>query len=239
MLEGYADFVLPTLTAGMRVLDVGCGDGAVTLCLGTAAHPIQVLGVDPDEGAIALARKAAARASVTTVDFLAGDPRHLPLPESVVDVVFAHALLEHVRDPQVILRELARVLVPGGTLALSTADWGRAKLRPRTANVEAALRGRHVLHRRRGGDPFAGRRVGDWVLRAGFRNVRERVRHYPDIAYHDLAQQVEDELAAALRSPDVGPDPQLASAARSAWMWVRSGQGEFAQCWVEVLATAP
>ncbi|MBK1785056.1 class I SAM-dependent methyltransferase [Prauserella cavernicola] len=237
MLEGYAGFVLPRLEPGMRVVDVGCGRGAITLSLGSAAHPIHVLGVAADTGDLAHARKAAEQARVSTVDFVAASPDGIPLATSSVDVVFSHGLLEHVADPQAVLAECARVLRPGGTLAVSTSDWSKAKLRPKTANVDAALRGRHLLHRRAGGNPFAGRHVTDWVLRAGFRDVRSKTKHHPGPAYRELAEQVETELAAAIRSQDGSADQQLASAARSAWMWVRDGSGEFAQCWTEVLAT--
>ncbi|TKG69981.1 class I SAM-dependent methyltransferase [Prauserella endophytica] len=234
MLEGYAGFALPRLEPGMRVVDVGCGRGAITLSLGTAAHPISVLGVDADVAEVALARKSAERARVSTVDFIAACPEGLPLPSSSVDVVFSHALLEHVPQPQAVLAECARVLRPGGTLAVSTPDWSKAKLRPKTANVDAALRGRHLLHRRAGGDPFAGRHVADWVVRAGFRDVRAKARFHAEIGYRELAERVEAELAEAIH---IRQDQQLASAARSAWMWVRNGNGEFAQCWMEVLAT--
>ncbi|WP_199429959.1 class I SAM-dependent methyltransferase [Qaidamihabitans albus] len=240
MLEGYAPetagFVLPLLGSGMCVLDVGCGRGSVTLSLGTAVHPVYALGVDADPEQLAFARTAARRASVSTVDFVAAVPHALPLPRGSVDVVFSHALLEHVPAPLDVLAEFARVLRPGGTLALSTADWSRAKLRPKTANVDAALRGQYLLHRRAGGDPFAGRRVGEWVQRAGFRDVRSRARHHEGIGYRELARSVEERLAAAVQSPVGERDPQLASAARSAWMWVRGGGGDFSQCWVEVLA---
>lgn len=236
VLEGYTGFVVPLLRSGMRVIDVGCRDEASTRSLGTAAHPIEVLGLTWSHGDGLAARNAARRASVSTVDFVVGEPHRLPLPAGSVDVVFCHDVVEHVVAPWPVLTEFFRVLRPGGTLALSTVDWGRVKLRPRTANVDAALRGRHVLHRRAGGDPFAGRRVPEWLRRAGFHDVRSRVRYYPGGDYLALAREVEASLAAAIDGPG-GLDQQLVSAARSAWMWVRGGQGEFSQCWVETLAT--
>ncbi|MEU3272672.1 methyltransferase domain-containing protein [Saccharomonospora sp. NPDC006951] len=241
MLEGYAadaaGFVLPMLQPGNRVIDVGCGQGALTLSLGTATHPLRVVGVDTDHGEVTAARRAAARASVSTVDFVESDLTNLPFSTASIDVAFSLGLLERHPRPREVIVELSRVLRPGGLLAVSTVDWSKAKLRPKTANVDAALRGRQLLHRRGGGDPFAGRRVAEWVERAGFREVRSRARYRQDIGYKELARKVEAELAAAIQTDDGARDQQLASAARSAWMWVRDGSGDFSQCWVEVLAT--
>jgi SAM-dependent methyltransferase len=235
-VPGDAGFVLPLLRPGMRVLDVGCGLGAVTLAFATAVHPVHVLGIDPAPGQLARADVVARRRGVSSVDFVAGSADRLPLPDTAVDVVFAHALIERVPDPAHVLAELFRVLRPGGTLALSTSDWGRAKLRPRTANVDAALRGYFLLLRGSGGDPFAGRRVAERVERAGFQDVRARARHRPGLEYRELAGRVESGLAEALGQPG-GHNPQLASAARSAWSWARGGRGEFSQCWTELIAT--
>ncbi|WP_245976333.1 class I SAM-dependent methyltransferase [Amycolatopsis palatopharyngis] len=235
-VPGDAGFVLPLLRPGMRVLDVGCGLGAVTLGFGTAVHPVQVLGVDPEPERLVRAGGVARRRGISTVDFAAGAAFRLPVQDTAFDVVFAHALIERTKDPGDLLAELFRVLRPGGTLALSTSDWSRAKLRPRTANVDAALRGYFLLLRARGEDPFAGRRVAEHVERAGFGDVRARSRHRPGLEYRVLAERVESGLAEALRTPGA-PNPQLASAARSAWSWARGGGGEFSQCWTELVAT--
>lgn len=225
----------------MRVLDVGCGEGVTTRSLGTAVHPIHVLGLGPDPDELARARRATRHAAVSTAEFLCAEPDRLPLPAACVDVVFCHDLLEHLPRRAAVLREFFRVLRPGGTLSLSTVDWGRAQLRPKTVNVDAALRGRHLVYRRAGGDPFAGKRVVEWVEHAGFRDIRSRVRYHPGGSYRQLAQDIEAYLAAAIQETLQGPegvwDQQLASAARSARMWARGDSGEFSQCWVETLAT--
>ncbi|WP_165777525.1 class I SAM-dependent methyltransferase [Amycolatopsis antarctica] len=230
----HASFLLPSLRPDALVLDVGCGPGSITSGLGTMAG--RVLGVDREPGQLELARTATRRPSRSTVDFAVADAEALPLRDSCVDAIFAHALVEHLGRPDAALAEFARVLRPGGVLAVSTSDWSRARLRPATANVVAALRGHYLLRRRAGGDPFAGRHLVDRVRQAGFADVRSKVRYRQDMGYEDLARYVESRLVSALSSAD-GDREQLASAARSAWVWARAGRGDFEQCWVEVLAT--
>ncbi|WP_052328498.1 class I SAM-dependent methyltransferase, partial [Saccharomonospora saliphila] len=173
---------------------------------------------------------------VTTIDFAVAAETALPLPSASVDLVHARGVLGRRPDPIAVLTEFSRVLRPGGTLAVATPDWGRVRLRPRTANVDAALRGWYQLHRRAGGDPYAGRRVDEWARRAGFRDIRSHTRYVDDYDYRGLARDVEADLAGAVRTPDGVVDQQLASAARSAWMWVRGGPGDVSRCWVETIA---
>lgn len=207
-----AVFAQPLFGPGMGFVDVGCGPGSITL------------GIDNGH------RKS-------TVDFLVADACALPFAEASVDVVFAHAVFEHLKEPGVALAELRRVLKPSGALALSTSDWSRARLRPKTANVDAALRGHYLLCRRAGGDPFAGRSISAAVTAAGFTDVRAKTRYRTDATYRALATYVEARLVTALETATTPDRDQLASAARSAWSWARSGDGDFAQCWTELLAT--
>lgn len=230
-----AAFAQPLFRPGMWVVDLGCGPGSITL--GLAAES-RVTGVDRDAGQVALAREAARRAGRSTVDFVVGSAYDLPFASGCVDVAFSHALFEHLARPADALAELRRVLRPGGRLALSTSDWSKARLRPKTANVDAALRGHYLLRRRAGGDPFAGRHIAEECVRAGFTEVASRAKYREDMSYRALAKYVESRLDEAIVDPAYARDrDQLASAARSAWMWTRGGDGDFSQCWVEVTAT--
>ena len=230
-----ATFAQPLFRPGMWVVDLGCGPGSITLGL---APESRVTGVDRDAGQVELARAAARRTGRSTVDFLVASAYDLPFADASVDVAFSHALFEHLARPLDALAELRRVLRPGGRLALSTSDWSKARLRPKTANVDAALRGHYLLRRRAGGDPFAGRHIADECARAGFTEVVSRAKYREDMTYRDLAKYVESRLDAAIADPAYARDrDQLASAARSAWTWARGGDGDFSQCWVEVTAT--
>lgn len=230
-----ATFAQPLFRPGTWVVDLGCGPGSITLGLAPGSR---VTGVDRDADQVAMARSAARRAGRSTVDFLVASAYDLPFADSSVDVAFSHALFEHLARPLEALAELHRVLKPGGRLALSTSDWSKARLRPKTANVDAALRGHYLLRRQAGGNPFAGRVIADQCATAGFTEIVSRARYREDMSYRDLAKYVESRLDAAVADPTSGRDrDQLASAARSALTWVRGGDGDFSQCWVEVTAT--
>ncbi|HET6499355.1 MAG TPA: methyltransferase domain-containing protein [Amycolatopsis sp.] len=223
-----AGFVLRLLRPGMHVLDVACGPGTIT-------HGFVPL-VGAEGRVLGLDIEPAQFPEESTVDLMAGSVYALPIAADSIDIVFAHALFEHLARPAHALVELRRVLRPGGTLAVSTSDWSRARLRPRTANVDAALRGHYLLRRRSGGDPFAGRNIATQVGQAGFRDIHTHSRFRPDMPYRALAKYIESRLDDALNASATDRD-QLASAARSAWSWSHASDGDFTQCWVELTAT--
>lgn len=235
-----AAFLIESLghSRNYRIVDLGCGAGAMTVGLGQALPTSQALGIDTNAERIDDALQAAEQMGLTNIDFRVASAYELPLAEHTVDVVFAHALFEHLAEPTLALAEAMRILRPGGTLAIATSDWSKAKFNPKTANVDAAMRGHYILRQRAGGDPFAGRRIVDHVRNAGFTAVTSKTVHRVDLGYTELAEYIESRLAEALAQPD-GGDLQLASAARSAAAWASSGRGDVKQCWVEVLATAP
>ena len=75
----------PALVLGKRVLDLGCGDGR--FALGVASLAASVEGLDPDEEAIGVAKKAARKAGARNVRFSVGAAQLLPHPDSAFDVV--------------------------------------------------------------------------------------------------------------------------------------------------------
>lgn len=98
-----------------RVLDVGCGDGVLT-CV-AASRGARVVGVDPDSSMLGAARARADRAGVKA-DFLDGHIERLRFADASFDAVVAVTVLCFVSDASAALREMARVLRPGGRVVL-------------------------------------------------------------------------------------------------------------------------
>ena len=106
------------LVAGARVLDAGCGVGYGTALL-AAAGTREITGVDVAADAVAAAAEAHPLARFTTADI-----RELPFPDEAFDVVVCFEVIEHIRDQDSVIAELARVLAPGGVLAISSPNRG-------------------------------------------------------------------------------------------------------------------
>jgi arsenite methyltransferase len=101
---------------GGVALDVGAGPGSITTSLAHAAGPDGLaLGIDISEPMLARAVRAAAGPQV---GFLRADAQRLPFRDETVDVAVSIAVLQLIPDPAAALSEIARVLKPGGRLAV-------------------------------------------------------------------------------------------------------------------------
>jgi ubiquinone/menaquinone biosynthesis C-methylase UbiE len=108
---------------GLRVLDVGCGTGNLLLALGRERTGLDLVGLDPDPRALAMAGRKAGRAGVA-VDWRRGFAEELPFADASVDRVFSSMMLHHLDPPAkaAMLAELRRVLRPDGVLVLADMD---------------------------------------------------------------------------------------------------------------------
>jgi SAM-dependent methyltransferase len=152
----------------MRLLDVGCGPGAITLGLAEAVDPGDVVGIDTQGSQVERARTLASDRGVANVRFEVADIYHLPFLDGAFDVVFAHAVLMHLREPVQALHELRRVLRPGGIVGLRDPDWGVELFTPEMPLLEQFLALPARVRQHNGSDPFFGRQQRRCLFVAGF-----------------------------------------------------------------------
>jgi ubiquinone/menaquinone biosynthesis C-methylase UbiE len=105
------------LPEGGPVLDVGCGNGIFTQHLAKKASP--AYGIDHHDGNLEWARE-----QFPHVNFVKAEGEKLPFDDEFFQSVVCTEVLEHTRDDRATLREIHRVLKPGGTLLLSTPHKG-------------------------------------------------------------------------------------------------------------------
>jgi len=115
---------VPTAVAdlhpGETVLDLGSGAGADVLISARRVGPTgTAIGVDMTDEMLGLARANAAEAGVENVEFLEGYIEQLPLPDDSVDVVISNCVINLSADKPKVIAEAARVLRPGGRIAIS------------------------------------------------------------------------------------------------------------------------
>ena len=228
-LESHGAFFLPYLRPGLSVLDCGCGPGSITMGIAASIAPGDVVGIDFAQSQIERARAAAARGRRRNVRFETGDAYSLPFESGGFDRVFSHALMEHLADPVAALRELCRVLKPGGVIGVCSPDWGGFILSPPSPELSRAVEAYMALQSKNGGDVRAGRKLGQHLAATGFAEVRIAARYecYPSLEFigEYLASQLEREGDA--RSAAVFRD------------WSQQKEGMFAQAWVSAVGVKP
>jgi arsenite methyltransferase len=115
---------VPTAVAdlheGETVLDLGSGAGADVLISARRVGPTgRVIGLDMTDEMLSLARENAESAGAANVQFVKGHIEEIPLADASVDVVISNCVINLSGDKQAVLREVARVLRPGGRFAVS------------------------------------------------------------------------------------------------------------------------
>ncbi|HEY5270869.1 MAG TPA: methyltransferase domain-containing protein [Anaerolineales bacterium] len=150
------------LTRARRVLEVGCGTGAI---LSSLATPAAVHGLDLEP-----ARLVEARVQVPSAALVCGNALALPYPSRAFDITFCHFLLLWVHNPLLALLEMKRVTRPGGAvLALAEPDYDSRVDKP--AALAPLGRWQAESLRRQGADPGLGRRLAPLFRQAGIQPI--------------------------------------------------------------------
>jgi SAM-dependent methyltransferase len=168
-------YLLDDLPARGSVLDLGCGGGAVAKAVKRERPSLDVHACDLSESAI-----SACKADAQGIDFRVANAERVPYQDSSMDFVWIFDVLEHVQDPAAVLREVARVVKPGGGFHLVLPLEGQ----PRTLYRLIGCGTRWTAKVRHGGhiQIFSADRFHDLAAASGFRVSRTRW------SYHGLLQ---------------------------------------------------
>jgi SAM-dependent methyltransferase len=141
----YQQRLLKLIPQGGKLLEVGVGTGALLPELVRRAH--EVVGVDHSPAMLDEARRRLAAQGQPGVELRLGEMNHLPMSDGAASCVVANMVLHHAADPLAVLREMVRVLEPGGTVVLADLarherEWAREQLADQWLGFEESeLRG--------------------------------------------------------------------------------------------------
>ena len=226
-----------TARPGMRVLDLGTGVGAMAGALARRHPGIELWGLD-----LRARQLSQAKGLHPVATYVQADARRMPFPDATFDRVHASWVLEHIPEPDTVLREVRRILVPGGQCFFLEVDNATVRIVPPSPDIDRALAMLNQAQLAGGGDPFIGQRLEQLLREAGFSKVQVRpVAVDGDASDPETLRSSAEECAEIFESLDeaVAPDqaPLLLAAARSARALPHLPGGEFHFRPVAALAT--
>jgi ubiquinone/menaquinone biosynthesis C-methylase UbiE len=169
-----AAYLLPHIQPHFTILDIGCGPGTITTDLAQLVPQGRVIGVDAVEEVLSQARSHAEGRGVTAnLEFRSVDANALPFEDGTFDIVHCHQVLQHVKDPVGILREMRRVAKPGsGIVAAREADYKSFTWYPEPRELDDWMALYQKIGPANGAEPNAGRFLRKWCKEAGYEGER-------------------------------------------------------------------
>jgi SAM-dependent methyltransferase len=190
-LENNFPELKPYLRPGVKVLDIGCGPGNLTIGVAQAIYPGTVVGLDVKQERIEQAATLASQEETDNVSFEVGDVHNLKYADESFDVVYSHTAFHSFVDPLQALAEQRRVTTKGGwVIAAGVRDWGLVNRYPACPYWDMAWDAwaRHdeaLLNRYRSGEEVdlvirahAGRMCHGWFREAGLTDLKVLVKAY-------------------------------------------------------------
>jgi SAM-dependent methyltransferase len=172
--QAFVEFL--DVQPGLQVLEVGSGLGLLASAVAKAASDVMVVAIEQSSAQIAAAVKD------SRVRYVQGDAHRLEFEDGSFDLVYARYVLEHVADPEKVLKEMRRVTRQGGRVAVCENDISLLRLDPECPAFEAIWaafqRHQHTL----GGDSHIGRRLYRLFREVGLANVGLSVQ--PEVHWH-------------------------------------------------------
>jgi len=169
--DNSAAYLLPHLRPDMRLLDVGCGPGTISVDLARRLPAGSVLGVDAAASVVEAAAAEARAAGVGNVEFAVADAYGLDFEDATFDVVHAHQVLQHLTNPVAALSVMRRVVRADGVVAARDSDYDAMTWFPASPRLDHWRQIYDRLARGNGTEPSAGRHLLSWARTAAFSTV--------------------------------------------------------------------
>jgi SAM-dependent methyltransferase len=244
--DNSAAHLLPRLRPGLRLLDVGCGPGTLTIDLARRVAPGAVLGVDVAAPVIDEARRRAAEEGAANVAFECRDLRDPGLEGGSFDVVHAHQVLQHLRDPVGAIAAMARLARPGGGIVSARdADYSAMAWAPPDPRLDRWRQVYLAVTRHNGAEPDGGRWLLRWARAAGLADVTYTTSTWTFATPEDRAwwgglwaeRTVASRLAEQAVRYGIATEADLARAAEGWRAWSQAPDGVFIVVHGEIVAT--
>ncbi len=172
--ENNCQYMLPTLLQmaadkpNLRILDVGCGPGSITVSLAQYIPQGQIIGVDLSETVLEKANGLAREQQVANVSFQVANAYELPFEDGSCDIVHTSQAVVHLSEHSRAIREFARVTRKGGgVVCMREADTYTAAFYPRDPVLEDSWQRFIRVNETMDIQWDGGRRLKDWTVQAG------------------------------------------------------------------------
>ncbi len=170
-IENSAKYLEPYLTPENTLLDVGCGPGTITLDFAEKLTTGTVIGIDSSEDIITKALEGVSPSGEKNCSFKVGDAYNLDFGDNSFDIVHAHQLLQHLQDPIAALREMHRVVRPGGIVAIRDADYGGMIWSPSNPKLNEWMDLYQNMTKKNNVEANAGRFLFSWASQIDFTSI--------------------------------------------------------------------
>jgi ubiquinone/menaquinone biosynthesis C-methylase UbiE len=160
------------LKPNMRVLDAGCGTGAVTRKIASKVFPAETFGIDIDPLFVDKAKKTALDKGAKNIHFELGNIDSLTYDDGFFDMSYCRLVLMHVKNPVKTIAELRRVTRKDGIVAASDNDDGAILIYPPAPRFFSLWERYGEWAKARGEDRYIGRKLYSIFLEAGLRSIK-------------------------------------------------------------------
>ncbi|WCL48997.1 methyltransferase domain-containing protein [Leptospira sp. GIMC2001] len=162
-------FKLFNINSESKVLDIGCGPAFFANEVFQEYKPKELHGIELDSNLISIAKRE--MGGVDGMRFTQGTVYDLPLEDAQYDLAYSRFVFQHLDDPTKGIKELKRVIKPGGTVIIEDIDDGLLFLEPPPASYDLVQGTSERMQKELGGDRRIGRKLHTLMNEVGFSKI--------------------------------------------------------------------